>query len=774
MKITQQLQHLFHPNKPQVKELYLSLTILHQHIAGCTWSIGQDEVLEVVSCDSADSLDTSWAKRIEAADDVLGKLQDASGTDNIHNTVLGFAPEFLSKEGNISHAIRPDLKRLTTMLELKPVGFVSVDTAIIFQIKHEEGVPPSVILLDVTGETLEVSLYRVGACVGSRSVKVSEFIVEDVETAIKSFPDMEILPSRMILYGAGKEILENIKSQLLTHQWTSRANFLHYPTIDIFSFDDISHAVALAGASELTATFVEEKIEEQASIGEEEEDGETIATVIAQQGQTQDEPPTMTEETLKEIDVIPQEEPKEEQDQPEEEETLPEVTLDDANVVPVAAEEFGFHSGKDVLSEPEEESRKEEQQIKKPMAVLAVGKNISETVKSFFSKIQGIHLAKSKSHFPIFPVVGIAIAVFGILGTLYYFLPKATVTLTVVPNTVKKEKTITISTAAAAVDGTKFIVPGKKLEQSVSGEKVSPVTGKKRIGDPAKGTVVVYNKAVASKTLKKGTVLVGNTLQFTLDSDVDVASASESIGSITFGKATAAVTAAVIGEEGNLAAGVEFTFKDVSSSVLIARNDQPFVGGKSRETTVVSRADYDAMVKALTDELVVKAKADLLAGVAGGEKMIDQTIKTAVTSKTFTEELDQEATQLHGKVTITISGISYSEQDIKSILLSLAQADIPSGYVMNEGRTVVSVDNPVVKKDGNITATASISLVSIPNIDVTKIRSDLVGKNSKNVEAIFKNIAGIGSAEFLFSRSMIKNRFPINPKNIRIDVVVGQ
>ena len=73
------------------------------------------------------------------------------------------------------------------------------------------------------------------------------------------------------------------------------------------------------------------------------------------------------------------------------------------------------------------------------------------------------------------------------------------------------------------------------------------MTGKKKIGDPSKGTVTLYNKTTTARSLKKGTILTAKSLQFTLDTDTSVASASESIGSITFGKISTAVTAVDIG-----------------------------------------------------------------------------------------------------------------------------------------------------------------------------------------------------------------------------------
>jgi len=774
MKIADQLHHLFKKN-PTPKDVYLSLTLFHQHVSGCVWSIGEEESLEILHCTHAESTDTSWEKRIEAADSVVSTLEEQSGAGELHKTVLGFAPEFLTPEGDITKSIRPDIKRLTTMLDLKPVGFVNIETAIMFQIKHEEGVPPSVILLHVAGDELRVSLYRVGTLVGERNVHISEFVVEDVETAIKSFPDIEVLPSRMILYGTGKEELDVVKSQLLTHQWTTRANFLHYPTIDVFELAHVAHAVALAGASELTATFVEDKTEPE-NIGEE----QLATTVVAQQGTDEKDEKTM-EDVIKEDQEEQSEEKGErkekEQEEEEEEEEIIDVHPEDANVVPVAPESLGFQET-DVLEYPvskvDSQGKKEEEDIQSEEKKSSFGVTLKEKMAAIIGAVKLIHIPTTSTKLPIIPLLLAVFVLLGVAGLIYYFVPKATVTIGVVPNIVTKSKTITIATGATSADQAKFIIPAKKLEQSVTGEKTATVTGKKRIGDPAKGTVILYNKTTTSRTIKKGAVLSSNALQFTLDGDVDIASASESIGSITYGKATAAVTAVAIGEEGNLPAGSDFTFKDMSSSIAIARNDQPFTGGTSKETTVVSRADYDAMVKALSDELVTKAKADLLAGVAGGEKLIDQTIKTTVTSKTFREELDQEATELHGKITLTISGISYNESDAKSVLLPLASSDIPNGYAMNEGRTTVTMETPVIKKDGSITAAASISLVSLPTVTVDAIKKELKGKTITQAQEIIKKIQGVGSVEIFFLRSPSKKRLPFNTANITVDVVVNQ
>lgn len=791
MNLPDQFQHLFHQKK-ETKETYLSLAFLHSFVVASAWTIGEEHDLTTLACESLPIKDTSWEAKLDASDAVITRIEEKMPQINLSQVVFGFSAEFLTEEGDIQKSIRPDLKKLTTMLELKPAGFVGIDAAIIFQLKHDEGVPPSAIMLYIHDSEIAVSLYRVGTIVGSREIKAGEFVVQDVEDAIKSFSDVEILPSRMILYGQDDDTLQTLKSKLLMHQWPSRANFLHYPKIDIMTLPDIAHAVTMAGASELTSVIPTEDhdMTDEQDSSDEEISVATPSTITVTEDVMHAEETELADENEKteEKEEVPlyamaheekmKDTEKEDTEHADDEETSKEehvaFSQHDMNVIPVSPDVVGFHQqGVRVTAqeryEPEEVPKKKFSLPITPF-VTAIGDRIQD-IKGMMA--HGHPEGSVTPRIPIIPIVIILLLIIGGVAGYMWFIPHATVTLSVIQKTIDKQQSATISTTATAVDGAKFIIPGKKQEKSVSGEKTLAVTGKKRIGDPARGTVTLYNKDTATVTLKKGAVIASGSLQFTLDADVSIASASESIGSITFGKADAAVTASSIGEEGNLPSGTEFSVKTYAVSDLVARNDAAFAGGKSRQATVVTRADQDALVKALSDELVTQAKTDLSTSVAGGEKLIDQTVTTTVTSKTFTEELDQETNQLHGKITITVSGISYSENDVKQLLLSLASQEVPAGYVVNEGRTTTTVDNPVVKKDGTITALAKIHLSSIPSIDAKKFQAQLAGKSIVQAEGIIKATQGIGSAEFTFKPSGKKSKLPINAANITVEVVVS-
>jgi hypothetical protein len=379
-------------------------------------------------------------------------------------------------------------------------------------------------------------------------------------------------------------------------------------------------------------------------------------------------------------------------------------------------------------------------------------------------------------HFTIpagkWPVIAIAVGVLLLTALLYWFVPHANVTVFTLPKSLTASGSVTIDPTATVVDADNKVIPGTSAEKSVSGTKTIPVTGKKNIGDPAKGSVTIYNKATTSKTFGKGATLTSGSLQFTLDGDVQVASASESVGSITFGKATGAITASQIGTESNLPSSTEFHFKDFDSSVAIARNDGALTGGTSKSVTVVSRADQDAFVKAVSADLVDKAKQDLSGSVTGSQKLIDETITTSVTQKTFNQELDQEVKELSGNATVTVSGTAYNEDDVKTLMKSMITGQIPSGYTLAEGRTEVTLENVKVAKNGKVTAKATIKTDAVPTLDVADIRNHLVGKTISSAQEYLKALAGVAAIEVRFGLSFTKSRLPINANNITVGVAI--
>jgi len=776
-------------NKPQ--DRFLTLILDTDNVAAGVWHIA-DGRPQTTGTASALLAKDDWQERLKVADTLIAQMEDKEGTTALHKTILGLPAQFLTAEGDIAPDARLNIRKLAKVLELELMGFVPIHQALMFYFKQEEGIPPSVIFIGVGNKDITLSLYKIGVLTGQKTVDRNDDVVAHVEQVLKDFKDVEILPSRMFLYGANAPLSEEVRAQLMRNPWQTKANFLHFPKIELLPAETIIRAVSLGGASELGGKV--------AIVSEEDKELPSQEPLSPLSGSSATAPsPHKTDEVNKQEGKdslsLEKDEAQEIEETPVESESTAEdkEREEEPNVVMVSPETLGFRKGKDILEErghipktpapgigretegvlPKEEIRQEI-----PTETDEVPKRLKISLKLPSIKIPS--LPKIAIRLPGIPggkfKYILAAVLLGILGTiggaLWWFLPHANVTILEIPKHLETTNIITIDPSATQVNGEKDIIPGKKQEKSVSGEKKVAVTGKKTIGDPAKGTVTIFNKTTGPRTFKKGSVLVTGGLQFTLDDDVQAASASENLvsGTVTFGKATGTITASAIGSQSNVPAASEFKFKDLSETVAVARNDTALAGGTSRDVTVVSRADYDGLVKELSGELLEKAKGDLAGSVGGGEKLIDATVKTTVTDKSFGQELDQEATELTGTVTVLVTGISYAEADMGTVMKSILAADVPQGYIIEDTMNSVNVLSMTVKKDGNITANVKWSATALPVIDTGVVAGIIAGKTLSDATQELKKIPGVAGAEFSFRLSPTRNRLPANKKNISVSL----
>lgn len=737
MKLAEAFQSLL-GKKNGDPHVYLSLFLDDHTVVASFWRPGLRGAVEPLATLHKKVESGLWEDRIVVIDELLGLLEEKTKLSDITTTILGLSAGFLTTTGEIEKSVRIEIKKMASKLELTIAGFVPLTNAIVYQLKTDEGVPPSVILLDINDRTIAVSLYKIGMLVGVRDIEKHEDVSGELESALKSFTEMEVLPARIILYGSNVELLEGVKAKLLHHPWTTKANFLHFPKIEILSIDTISHAISLAGASEIKSEISQGQESEgtvtaQAPHKQEElvKDDEEDAEILEAQADETTEEVLQAEEILREDFAVDSK------------------STEDANVVMVDAESLGFKKDADIL---EDEAQLEEKEKIRPNKT-----SIIQAMTAFVSNIK----KPKKMH------MGLGVGIFVVLCIVllgFWFLPKVTVTVLTIPQAITASSVLTIDPGTTIVDTENNIVPGRSMEKSVSGEKTIAVVGKKNVGDPARGIVAIYNKSLTTKTFKKGTILSSGSLKFTIDSDVEVASASESVGSITFGKKDAAVTALAIGGQSNLPGGGEFIFTDVSANTAIARNENAFTGGTSREVTVISRSDVDNFVKELSTELTAQAQEELSTLVAGGEQLVEGTIKTKVTEKAFDKEIDEEAAQLQGKLTITVSGVTVRFNDIHSLLVSTGVLAIPDGYRRDENNSKVTLTNIQVKKDGKITANVQMEESVLPTIDAQSLPAALAGKTINDAGTYLRSIPGVGGMHV----SPTWTRLPFNLHNISI------
>ncbi|MBI2315356.1 hypothetical protein HYU93_04875, partial [Candidatus Daviesbacteria bacterium] len=353
---------------------------------------------------------------------------------------------------------------------------------------------------------------------------------------------------------------------------------------------------------------------------------------------------------------------------------------------------------------------------------------------------------------------------------------KADIKVFVEPTILAEDAQIIADPNQKTVDEENKIIPGQVVNAEVSGSTKDTASGKKQIGDPAKGTIIIYNKTFESKSLSKGTQISGlGNMKFTLDTSVTIASqsATQSDGgtSITYGKANTTVTASLIGADGNLPSGSEFAIAGFSADKLAAKSEGNFAGGTSKEVTVVSSEDQQRAFASLTSDLRKQAQQKLQEQYQD-KKILEEALSENIAKKSYSKNINDQANEFSLNMTIKFKGTAFSDVDLRTIVSKLVNTQVPDGFLLDLSETETQADVSELKKDGKLVFLARFKAKLIPKIDTDKLKDQIKFKTPGQVTNILKGTDHILGSEI----SLIPNlpamlaRLPILTKNIRVEV----
>lgn len=509
----------------------------------------------------------------------------------------------------------------------------------------------------------------------------------------------------------GQGNLDAQKSELTSYPWMSSLSFLHMPKIEIAPDNLELNSIVFAGAVELIPTV---KFDDVAAVK-----------------------PSGIVSHMKE--------------------DLPEPVIESGD--------FGFVAG-DVATEKEEDDFVEdevESNLRFPPNVTPINEEIPLAVK----RIKMPSFLSSKI------LLGIGVVMVAIVAA-YVLLPKARVMVYVEPRILEKETQVIASPAIKEVDKDKQQIPGEIVDVTVTGSSTDQASGKKQIGDPAKGVVVIRNKLDASKVVAAGTVLTGSGgVKFKLDTTVNIASRSADDG--TWAKANGNVTAVEIGSDGNLPSGADLSIVGFSQDQLVAKTEGNFSGGTSKDVTVVSSDDQKRLLASLTADLRKKATEQLQAKLdqeGKGKKVLQETLTEEVTKKTYSKNVNDQSSTFSLDVNVKYKGTTFNDADLRTIVAKLVETNIPDDFTLslNDATTESSVSK--IDKDGKVTFTAKFRAKLMPKMDTDKIRQQIIGKSPQGASDVIKSYQNVLGADITLTPPLpgFLQRLPILSRNITVTV----
>jgi len=752
--------------KSETPEYFFALNVGLSEVTAAVWELfgAKLDILGQAAL-AYEGTDDLVAKAHQVLDKALGAL------DIEPEKVLFGVPDSWSLDDNLKEPYLNLLKRMLKEYDLTPMAYVTTTNSIAHYLQKREGNPPTAIILGL-GDFLEASLIRGGKLIETRSTKRSDQLFDDIEKVLRQFTDMEVLPSKVLLYQTKQnENLTKHKDDLMSYPWMQKLPLLHFPRIELLEDGLEVKAVTFAGAIELCpqidlkhsfATIPQPSITQPLGVGTRslpEEDLGFVKGDIKNQVEAEDlESDNLVSPDLEEdlsVEHSPLKLTRMPGSQPTFETNFEEPT---DNVTPE-------------WEEPAAEYQAVENQVSGRFAALA----------GIFNKIKlpkiPVKLPKNLRFIPgkiLFVPVLLALLV-----AAYLFLFKASVTIFVEPKVLEKETQVVADPGATAVDEEKKVIPGSVVETTVTGNDKATATGAKQIGDPAKGKIVIYNLTSAKVSFSQGTVLVGkDNLKFSLDSSVQIASQSSSVGAdfttvIKPGKSDpVGVTASAIGPDSNLPAGSDLSAAGYTKSQVIARVEDALSGGTSKNVTVVTSDDQKKLQAKVLDTLRQKAETELQGKLEGGKKIISEGLSVADAKYTFTKQVNDQAGEFSLSASVKFKGTAYKEVDLRTIVSKLVETTVPDGFTLNLADSETQADIAKVEKDGKLIFKAKFKAKLLPKFDLEDIRKKIQGKSVAEVVDQLKAIDNIMGSEIKLIPSLPGPlaRLPILGRNINIEI----
>lgn len=722
--------------KEEILEYYFALNISTEKLTAALWTIEANklQILETAS-ENYSSHDQISQITDKLLDSVLG-IKELEP----QKILFGVPDSWLSDE-NLKEDYLKLLRGIVKELELTPMAYVATSHALTHFLEKQEGVPTTAILVGFENNHLQVIVVRAGKLDGAKIIQRGDNSGADIEKALLTFSDIETLPSKILIYGQDDQVLEKLKSQLLAFPWMSKLSFLHFPKIEILDDDIDIKSICFAGASEINSEVVYVSQQIPSSV--------TKPLIVSTSESETEEKEDMGFVVGDVSDQISEEINKESLGEGVEDK----VAIPDQGMV-VEAEDF---EESEVLEAPTSDvTLPTKKKSRLPSLALIT------SFKRFLPKSKFTNLTFLAG------ILGIII----LLLSAYLLLVKAEVRIFVEPKILEKDSQVTADPNQKQVNEDAKIIPGQQVSTEVSGSSKGEATGKKQIGDPAKGTVVVYNKTYETKSISKGTTLTSsNGLKFTLDTSVNIASQSATETGITFGKSNTTVTASTIGADSNLPSGSELTVANLPSSQVSAKAEGNFSGGTSKEVKVVSDADQKKLLATLAADLRRQAQQKLQENLKV-KKILEESLSEDIIKKNYSKNINDQANDFSLNLTIRFKGTAFDDKDLKQIVSRLVTTQVPEGFELDLAETETQADVSKLEKDGRLIFLARFKAKLIPKLDISKIRKQIKGQTPSQVIDTLKGQTQVLGAEIKISPNLPSffQRLPILERNIAIEV----
>lgn len=675
-------------------QLFLAILLLESSVQAVLWTVanGQIKILEK-SDQRSYTNDNDCLIKIDL---VLQELGPQS--EGIDEVIFVFEPEWVIN-GDIIKLKKPLLKKITTDLSLKPLGFVILTEALG---EHfvKANANESLLLVYLSPANLNLALFRNGSLVSGvrfgQSGQITADLAEGLARLSKKIKQAnKLFPGKIYLssLNLSAEQLEEKQQQLITHQWQDNY-FAQTPMIEIFPAPRLFQ-VAVLEAGRVVAQAKNLPLQGARS------NLQAKSQQVNHSGSASHDLSSADSATTADTD---------------------QVSLDQTHMSSFGVPITNMVANKYIVGQKYDN-----------LAIPQDPVSSNQTNSSFLKlKTKSKFILPKKLKHIIWLGVAAGAFIFVLLSYVWLnFFSNLIIVITPDTKIIAKEVEITLDPDISVSNPQKLILKANLVTKQYIQKGLDATTGEKIIGEKAKGKVTIFNKTTDVKVFNRGTVLSYEGKEFTLDEDVKVASASvtsnESGDGETkeYGKAEVSILAEQVGEESNLAKDTKLTIADYDSSTYAAEVATELSGGVSKEVQVVSQKDRTNLLVDVREEIKKQAEKDFTDKSGDGiyyiltGEMTNDEIK-------FDALADEETDVLNLELTVTVTAIQYSGDDLKPLAEFVLAEEVPEGYqLLDKDPEILSAPKKETDSSTGLILEANVQSTAVAQLDLDQLQNQV-------------------------------------------------
>lgn len=177
-----------------------------------------------------------WEQLVDDIDEVLYRLETKTHLAPQKAIFFIYSHFVDTQHKEIKRSFLSKIKEMAKSLDLKPLGYIECQEAIIEHLRAKEHAPLHMILLEFDRTVITLALYQGGANIYEQSVARTGDVINTLTPIFHELKQKYVLPNRLILYD--EKSLTNDVSALLSNRWDEEI-FPTPPKIDILTQEDL-------------------------------------------------------------------------------------------------------------------------------------------------------------------------------------------------------------------------------------------------------------------------------------------------------------------------------------------------------------------------------------------------------------------------------------------------------------------------------------------------------------------------------------------------------